>query len=409
MTAAPAARSPTPAGTSGEQRRSGRTVARWLFALSVAGIIYGSLYPFDFAWRAPDWAEAVAALTDAGVGWRRGNVVANVLLFLPYGLFAALAWGGGRPTALGLVVIVASGVLLAVALQVLQLWLPLRVPALADAGINGIGLLAGIAIARWPWPRALVERAVVRRPLLILPLLLMSCWFAYKWAPFVPTLDVHEIVQGLKPLLAEPRLEALVLARGLVGWLVFALLWRDCGLGTRWLWFVMPGAELLQVGIAHNPVALDSLLAGVLAPFVAWWLQRAVAEPAPVVLLLLIALLIVHGLAPFTWGASPFHWLPFTGFLTGSMAVNLLSLLLKAYLYGGLVWLVYRTTARPWAALVIPVVIVGLIEVAQTRIAGRVAEITDPLLCVLVWSVLRLAQAGGGRGRRGGSRQSSMA
>jgi hypothetical protein len=70
------------------------------------------------------------------------------------------------------------------------------------------------------------------------------------------------------------------------------------------------------------------------------------------------------------------------------MFVNLLSLLFTLYLYGALVWLALRATNRPWAALLIPVAATTLLETAQTQVAGRVAEVTDPVLCALIWSVL---------------------
>jgi hypothetical protein len=103
---------------------------------------------------------------------------------------------------------------------------------------------------------------------------------------------------------------------------------------------------------------------------------------------LTIAGICYGSLNPYMRGASSFQWLPFHGFLSGSMFVNLLSLLFKLYLYGALVWLALRATSRPWAALLIPVAATALLEITQTQVAGRVAEITDPVLCALIWSVL---------------------
>jgi hypothetical protein len=108
-------------------------------------------------------------------------------------------------------------------------------------------------------------------------------------------------------------------------------------------------------------------------------------------------LLLVQGLWPLQWQQSSFYWLPFRGFLEGSMLLNFLSLLLKLYFYGALVWLIHRLTHGSRLALVVPVTGTLLVEMAQTRLAGHTAEIGDPLLCVLIWSVVRMLRHRGVR------------
>jgi VanZ family protein len=366
-----------------------RPVAVWLFVLTVAGILYGSLYPFDFRWTAIPVDEALGELMGDGLtDWGKGNVLANIVLFVPYGLFGAVMLAKHRAAWLRWSMLLGGGALLAFGLQVLQLWLPQRVPDFGDGVLNMVGLTLGAALARLPWARFSVRPSMLADGMLALPVLLMGCWVAYKWAPFVPTADWYLIKQGLKPLLLEPRLEPLSVYRNLVCWLVFASLWRDCRLTEGWLWVVIPGVVLAQVGIAHNALALDGVIGAALAPAVWMMLRRVTDRPEAPMMFLLLALVVVQGLSPFVWAASPFHWLPFRGFLTGSMFVNLLSLLFKLYLYGSLVWLVFRATRVLWAALLFPVGVTALVEIAQTQIAGRVAEITDPLLCVMIWSVL---------------------
>ena len=365
--------------------------AVWLFMLTIAGISYGSLYPFEFHWKA---IPIGAALEHMRVDWRghwsRGNMIANVVLFVPYALFG-MAVLAARPWWLRWCILLGTGASLAFGLQVLQLWLPARVSDFGDAVLNMGGLVLGGVLAH-AWTRFARARTLDTDALLALPVLLMGCWIAYKWAPFVPTLDWYTIKQGLKPLFVEPRLEPLVVFRNLVCWLVFASLWHDCRLSSRWLWGVIPGVVLAQIGIAYNPLALDSMIGALLAPGIWVLLRRIAKRPQAIVLGLLVVLIVIQGLWPFTLGRSSFHWLLFHGFLTGSMFVNLLSLLVKLYLYGAVVWLVLRASDAMWAALVVPVLLTGLVEIAQTRVAGRVAEITDTLLCVLVWGMLWLSR-----------------
>jgi VanZ family protein len=364
-----------------------RPAASWLFALTIAGICYGSLYPFEFRGVA---IPLDAALDELRVDWRghwnKRNILANVVLFVPFGLFGA-AMLVARRAALRWCVLLAGGALLAFGLQVLQLWLPARYSDFGDSVLNMAGLVLGGVLAEL-WARIPAPPSAHGDGVLALPVLLMGCWVAFEWAPFVPGADWETIRRGVQPLLIEPRLEALLLYLNLVCWLVFAALWRDCRLPPGWLWWVIPGVLLAQIVIAHNALALDAAIGAALALAIWPALTRFARRPQAVVLCLLLALLWIQGLWPYVRGASSFHWLPFHGFLTGSMFVNLLSLLFKLYLYGALVWLALRATDRPWAALLIPVAATALLEIAQTQVAGRVGEITDPVLCALIWSVL---------------------
>ncbi len=366
--------------------------ALWLFALTIAGIVYGSLYPFAFEFGTVPRPQELRTLF---WGWQTyqglGNILANLILFLPFGLFGSLALSALRPFARWSLLLGGAAVL-AFGLQVLQLWLPYRVADFADGALNLLGTGLGIVLAVLPWRRLPLHPHGPHPPLL--PGLLLGCWLAWLWFPYVPTLDWHLLKQGLKPLLLEPRLEWLGLSRHMVGWLVFAVLWRECRLREAWLGGVIVGALLLQLLIAHNGLSLDGVLGAVLA-LAAWALLSRVRRPAVVVLFLLIALVLVQGLWPFEWQRSSFHWLPFRGFLAGSMVASLLSLLLKSYHYGAMVWLMYRNSRGPWVSLAVPVGLTSFVEAAQTRLGGHIAEVADPLLCVLIWSVLWVALRSG--------------
>lgn len=365
-------------------------VPLWLFGLTIAGIVYGSLYPFEFDFGAVPREALIRALcrdwqADSGFG----DVFANVVLFLPFGLFGALAFAGLRPL-IRFGVLLGGAALLAFGLQVLQLWLPNRVPEIADGAINMVGTGFGIGLAALPW-RRLGDHGRAWEAGALLPALLLGCWLAYLWFPYVPTLDWYTIKQGLKPLLLEPRLEWLSLLRHTVAWLVFAALWRECRLGHGSLVAVAAGAVLLQTLIAHNALELDDVL-GVALGLLLWSVVRRVRNPLGPILFLLIALIVVQGVWPLEWQRSSFYWLPFRGFLEGSMLLNFLSLLTKLYFYGALVWLVHRVTRGSYLALIVPVAVTLFVEVAQTRVVGHTAEIADPLLCALIWSAVRALQ-----------------
>jgi hypothetical protein len=80
----------------------------WITLLIVIAIAYGSLYPFSFRFRP---GSPVRALADTyGVADSRGDFVANILFYVPFGFFSVQALR--RRTALGLVAATFAGTVL---------------------------------------------------------------------------------------------------------------------------------------------------------------------------------------------------------------------------------------------------------------------------------------------------------
>ena len=100
----------------------------------------------------------------------------------------------------------------------------------------------------------------------------------------------------------------------------------------------------------------------------------------------MISLLILRGLAPYHWTvlANPFSWVPFSGFLRAKWDFGVLTLLQKCYWYGSGIWLLRVAGFRLIQATAAVAGLVGMIEVIQIHLPGRVPEITDPLLALLM-------------------------
>lgn len=360
---------------------------RLLWVLAAVGIIYGSLYPFAFEWAAITPERVMEILLER---WRGKlspiNILMNVLLFVPYGLFAGVALAG-RGVVVRWLLVFATAAVLAFGVQLVQVWLPARVPTFVDGFINLVGVFVGMLLALVPRAIAmLTERGPSSGQMRALPLLLMFCWLAYRWFPFVPSLDVASLKDGLRPLL-QPELRPLDLLHNLAAWLVFAYLWSRCGWRDLWLWMVIPLAVIAQAGVADNVLTLHNLLAAVVAPGLWMAINRLAQRPVEPVVVILIAVLIIQGLRPFETGSAPFAWVPFKGFLGGSMFVNMASLLEKVFLYGGLIWLVLEAGQSRVTGLLLPVLLVAGLEAAQMQIATRFLEITDAVLCLILWAV----------------------
>jgi hypothetical protein len=98
---------------------------------------------------------------------------------------------------------------------------------------------------------------------------------------------------------------------------------------------------------------------------------------------------ILQALEPFhfTAVARPFTWVPFRGFLQGSLASNVLSFLEKTFMYGSLVWLAVRAGISWRKAVPACGGLVFGLRLMQVYVPGRSAEISD-LIILLATSAL---------------------
>src|SRR5690554_5955680 len=112
-------------------------------------ISYGSLYPFSF--ESTSINEALQSplfnfrLGNSG----RGDMIANILLFVPFGFLALHSYPSNKAL-LRTIQILFVAFILAYLLQVLQLFVPRRTPSGSDAIWNLLGCLMGCALARLP-------------------------------------------------------------------------------------------------------------------------------------------------------------------------------------------------------------------------------------------------------------------
>ena len=347
---------------------------RSLFWLLAALVTYGSLFPFRFAAATPEaWSALWDGLTQLP---GRGDLVANILLFAPFGYVGIHAGHRG-------VVVLALAAALGAGLQIAQVWLPDRDPSLQDAVWNLAGAGLGVFAAR-RWRLSGTVPAHWRAA----PALLIGCWVMYRWVPYLPSLDFQEIKDSLKPLLVTPDIRWPNVLHDAAAWIAVGhFLGRD----RRRLPLMMAIVFAGEVLIANNAVSLSNVAgAAAAAPVV---LLGGARRPLPAALLLAAAIA-VSGLAPFEFRGTPapFHWVPFHGFLGGSMLVNAASILEKTFLYGSLLLLLVRAGLPRAAALAAGVTLAAAIEVAQTRFARHLPEVTDPLLVLLVgWLLGALA------------------
>ena len=253
-----------------------------------AAIVFASLQPFaawiDPAGDVPFWPFAPWPLR-----WTRFDVMANVIAYVPFGAFIALAPRRATPGARTLLA-VCAGLVLSFAMETLQMFLPPRDASLVDLAANTAGALvggvAGASLVRAQRLRQALSGA--RNHIFLhgtvgdLGLALLVLWLVAHMNPGIPlfaiTFDVgqpplagDQPIPGAVPVpdSAFAFIEAAVSAFQLLGvGLFLVLLLRD----RRYI----GGAVLLLVGSALLAKGVAAML--VLKPAV-WdtWLKPGVS------------------------------------------------------------------------------------------------------------------------------------
>ena len=358
-----------------------------LFALTVLLILYGTLYPFAFAQGAQISDIAVRFAESAAGPISRGDVLSNVILFLPLGFFGIRSLANGSTRVTRLILVWAFGSLLSFAIECTQTFIVGRDTSVVDLLLNSTGTLVGACVGLFDWNVRLAGEQKSHRPLSFFPVILLGAWLALRLFPFVPTLDFQHVKDAVKPLFAD-EIAWLDVVRYFVVSLVVGRLLQALVAEPR-ARLAMP---VLVFGVvAAKPFLLTRVLSlaeivGVTAAVVVWLtLLHRQRMRTPIVAALVMLQVVLQGLLPFTpTGTHGFSWMPFSGFESGSMAVNLQAFLEKIFLYGSLVWLLAQSGMRLLTSVVVSAAFLAWVELTQTTLAGRTSEITDPLLAVLM-------------------------
>lgn len=126
---------------------SHRSSAAFLAIAYAALIVYASLYPFT-GWRWPGLSVWAFLTRPWWQWWTVFDVVANLLGYLPLGaLVFGAAVRSGRGPGLALVASATSGLVLSFSLEMLQNFLPARIPSNVDLGLNAAGAVMGGLLA----------------------------------------------------------------------------------------------------------------------------------------------------------------------------------------------------------------------------------------------------------------------
>jgi hypothetical protein len=275
--------------------------------------------------------------------------------------------------------------------QVLQLALPTRDPALQDAIWNMLGWVIGGAMARLITRFGIVDwRPDQERQHWLVPVCLMLCWVAYDFFPYIPTIDFQGYKDALKPLLLNPLFKLDSFLMRLVAWLLFALS-MDYVWGAEKTRRVFPlvslGSLPLKVAIVNNGLNVHVVAAVVLANVLWAIVGSRHTPPYSLVAKLIVVAIVAMGILPLDYDfdyARTFHLIPFAGAMNGSMVVNFLSIVLKSYLFGGFFWVLIQLRASLAPAIILLSIVVLGVEIVQVFSVEHTAEITDVFILIII-------------------------
>ncbi len=284
---------------SGVERPHHTLLPHALALLYGAAIAYASLQPFT-PWLAPTDGTPFWPIAPWPPRWTRADVVANVLAYLPFGLFIALTPRRATPATRATLAL-AVGMTLSFGLETLQMFLPSRDANLIDFMANTGGTLLGAFLAavivRSERTRLLVSgmRHVVFLPGMLgdVGLALLVVWLAAQINPGIPlfaiTFDPEMLPASMalgdiaaRPDRAAVLIEAAQSALQLTGvGLFLVLLLRD----RRYI----GGAVLLLIGAALLVKGASAML--LLKPAI-WetWLKPGVSIGIAAGLLILLCI-----------------------------------------------------------------------------------------------------------------------
>jgi len=276
-----------------ETRHSGLPL--WVTGVCVAVIIYASVQPFT------GWTEPAPGgrffLFQWKQRWIAADATFNVIAYIPLGFALVMAWPLRWSGLRAIVATLGSALVLSLAMETAQIWLPTRYASAFDTVANLVGTLIGavfgaLVIASRPLlnaARSLREKLVVPGESGDLKLVLLLVWLLAQTNPAIPLFGAT-FHPGQKAAFEPVVLvvELVQTASALIGIGLFTdLIMRKRWMGGIALVLVLALAIVMKTAAAQavlTPVAWDEwlrpghtlgLAVGAFALMVLFWLPRA--------------------------------------------------------------------------------------------------------------------------------------
>ncbi len=393
--------------------------------LSILFIIYGTLIPFHFTHEIGTVYQNISKINWTPLWdvsrrriWSIPDMVQNVLLFLPLGVFGFLTF-----RRLALVIFLGAG--LSLTCEILQLFTIDRLTGLTDVTTNTIGAAMGAALAKFGpnlissmEASARLEALKKSQPLRGLTFISFLI-IVYFFEPFDFTLDVGTVAPKIRSFTHDPLIFTPIRQEPFNAFLftVWAFYFWEAGkefaLGQRFFRIALPcfalifsfGIEALQFIVASRmPQVQDAFanLVGLVIGSCTWKYKGAIPEKLrlPLFVLASTIALVVLELSPFQFAPTPtkINWLPFetyyakTNFMSFTDYIIMVEMGLL-FSWGILAISVTSTSAKRtfWISVIYFTCLLGILEFCQEWVVERYPDITDILMVLLGMFAINLA------------------
>lgn len=387
-------------------RPSGSKIVPWLLLGVVALIAYGSLYPFNFK---PDAIKGGVFAALGELSWARagrGDRISNVLLYLPLG-FCLFLWLDSRWRRIAsLLGATALGAVFSLGIEVAQVYLSSRVPSLTDLSLNALGSAIG-AVGGMAWRIGTLWMHLpqrVERPARgdATAGWVIALWVLWRFAPFIPHLDLGKLKAALRPLF-DPQLNAALVFAYLTCWIVVsqalaALVSRARLLET--LLVLIAGVLVGRLLVADQAFVPSELVALVMLLPILVLTDRLTPGPRHAMLVLsMLVVFVGYRLAPFEFAAAPsgFDFWPFLVWFDAGVAatwreIDWSIVFGQIFLYGAMTWCFKHAGASMTFAAAAMLALTCVTEIMQMWLPGQASSLTDPALALAVALLFRQAE-----------------
>lgn len=360
-------------------------------------LIYGSLYPWEFHAARGPYGPIDALIHSWKFSLNRfelRDIAINIAIYMPFGA-AVYLWLSSRSAAVRFAGPILLAALLSTSIEITQLYDARRFTSSVDVATNIIGASLGMALATTVVKRGVAVAAIrIQQPGAVL---LLCCWLGAMLFPLIPDLSRTDLLHKLAAF-SSTRFAPVSFFAFLISWLVAARMLLAM-LGAEGMDAVFPllglvlPARFLVLGIQSG----WEYWATFLLAWFAWkaFLARLNYRDAALGVLVACSVL-ATGLSPFHFAeeAQRFVWIPFRSVFSTARETGFPLFLNKAFLFGSAVWLFREAGLRFSYAAVGMALVLAALEIAQRYLPNHVAEITDPLLCLLMaWLLHRLHRA----------------
>ena len=354
-------------------------------------IAYGSIFPFNFS--SEEFKHSYHQLLHiqmSGIG----DVLGNILLFMPLGLLYALKYSNQRLSSVKPLNNNTFGLWLGVfvfafVLQLLQIALPERDQNILDVLFNLLGFLLGfIGLSALN-----VQALNVKPKLQYLPVIIGLTYILSMLSPFVPSLDFQSFKDSIKPLLVTPSFSIIfeILIQSIFWLVVIRLLSFQQKKSPIKVIITLWGAMLLaKVVIVFNALSVVDVIAPLIAIGIAMNIN---VNHQKVTKILLILLLIAFGVYSFSFFGSmninAQTFIPFHSYLNGQLYSGIQALLFKLFVFSAVIWLAIELGKNAKNITIMLAVYILIIEIAQLFMPTRVTDFGDLLLVVIAYLSVR--------------------